>query len=140
MQFSVFQRAADYGGALNAALCAVHCAAGPLLFAWWGAQAPDAAAEQWEPLFLVLSGVLVVLATWRQSSAQLRGALWALFGVFTAAALLAERWPALEYVQYAASAGLLLTHLLNRRHCRRCAADAVCCAPAALQTEQTPRF
>ncbi|WP_345124190.1 MerC family mercury resistance protein [Hymenobacter antarcticus] len=120
MQIPFFRQAADYGGALNAALCAAHCAAGPLLFAWWGARAPAAAAEQWEPLFLVLSGVLVALATWRRSSARLRLALWALFGVFAASALLAEQWPALEYAQYAASAGLLLTHLLNQRHCRRC--------------------
>lgn len=79
MQVSFFRQAADYGGALNAALCAAHCAAGPLLFAWWGAHEPAAAAEQWEPLFLGLSGVLVALATGRQSSARLRRALWALF-------------------------------------------------------------
>lgn len=130
MQVPFFRQFADYGGSLNAALCAVHCAAGPLLFAWWGAQAPSAAAEQWEPWFIGLSGLLVALATWRQSSARLRGALWALFGVFAAAALLAERWPALELVQYAASAGLVVTHWLNQQHCRRCAAGAICCAPS----------
>lgn len=114
-------------------MCAVHCAAGPLLLAWWGARAPGAAAEQLEPWFLGFSGLLVALATWRQSSARLRVALWVLFGVFTAAALLAERWPALELVQYAASAGLVVTHWLNQRHCRRCAAGAICCAPSGLE-------
>ena len=131
MRTLLLRQLADYGGALNAALCAVHCAAGPLLFAWWGAHEPDAAAAQWEPVFLLLSGVLVALATRPQTPARLRAALWGLFGVFAAAALLAGRWPALEYVQYAASAGLLLTHLLNQRHCRRC-------APVALQTKKTP--
>lgn len=132
MKALLVRQAADYGGVLNAVLCGVHCAAGPLLFAWWGARAPGAAAAQWEPLFLVLSGVLVALATWRRSSNKLRLALWGLFGLFAASALLAERWPGLEYVQYAASAGLLGTHLLNQRHCRRCVTGAACCAPTVL--------
>lgn len=118
-----FRRAADYGGVLNAVLCGVHCAAGPLLLAWWGTRNPGATAERWELAFLGLSGVLVALATRRQSSPRLRRALWGLFAVFAAAALLAERWPWLQAVQYAASAGLIGAHLLNQRHCRRCLAD-----------------
>ena len=117
-----FRRAADYGGVLNAVLCGVHCAVGPLLLAWWGTRNPSATAERWELAFLVLSGVLVALATRRHSSARLRLLLWGLFAVFAAAGLLAERWPGLEYVQYAASAGLIAAHLLNQRHCRRCVA------------------
>jgi chromate transport protein ChrA len=122
MKISLFRRAADYGGVLNAVLCVVHCAAGPLLLAWWGTRHAGPLAERLELAFLVLSGVLVALATWRQSSAWLRLALWALFAVFTAAALLAERWPALQLVQYAASAGLIGAHLLNQRYCHRCVA------------------
>lgn len=117
-----FRRAADYGGVLNAVLCGVHCAVGPLLLAWWGTRNPGPAAERWELVFLVLSGVLVALATRRQSAPRLRLALWALFAVFAAAGLLAEHWAGLEYVQYAASAGLIAAHLLNQRHCRRCVA------------------
>ncbi|MGY3089926.1 hypothetical protein ACVWYF_002974 [Hymenobacter sp. UYAg731] len=117
-----FRRAADYGGVLNAVLCGVHCAVGPLLLVWWGTRNPGATAERWELAFLVLSGVLVALATRRHSSTGLRLLLWGLFAVFAAAALLAERWPALQAVQYAASAGLIAAHLLNQRHCRRCVA------------------
>lgn len=119
-----WQRAADYGGVLNAGLCGVHCAAGPVLLAWWGARNPGAASERWEWGFLMLSGVLVALATRRHSSAGLRAALWGLFAAFAAAVLLAERWPALQLVQYAASAGLVGAHLLNHRRCRRCVAAA----------------
>ena len=120
-----FRRAADYGGVLNAALCGVHCAVGPLLLAWWGTRQPAATAERWEWVFLGLSGVLVALATRRHSSAGLRRALWGLFGVFALAALLAERWPALQVVQYAAATGLMVTHMLNHRYCRRCRADSL---------------
>ena len=116
------RRAADYGGVLNAVLCGVHCAVGPLLLTCWGTRNPGATAERWELAFLVISGVLVALATRRHSSPALRRLLWGLFAVFTAAALLAERWPALQLVQYAASAGLIAAHLLNQRHCRRCVA------------------
>jgi hypothetical protein len=120
MKVSLFRRAADYGGVLNAVLCVVHCAAGPVLLAWLGTRHAGVVAERWEVVFLVLSGVLVALATWRQSSTWLRLALWSLFAVFAAAALLAERWPVLQLVQYAASAGLIGAHLLNQRHCHRC--------------------
>ena len=119
-----FRRAADYGGVFNAVLCGVHCAAGPLLLAWWGTRNPGATAERWELAFLVLSGVLVALATRRHSSTGLRLVLWGLFGVFAAAALLAERWPALQLVQYAASAGLIAAHWRNQRHCCRCVASS----------------
>lgn len=119
------RRAADYGGVLNAVLCGVHCAVGPLLLAWWGTRNPGATAERWELAFLLLSGVLVALATRRHSSTGLRVALWGLFALFAVAALLAERWPVLQLVQYAASVGLIGTHLLNQRHCRRCVASSV---------------
>ncbi|UOG72961.1 MerC domain-containing protein [Hymenobacter tibetensis] len=119
------QRAADYGGIGNALLCLLHCAAGPALLAWWGTQQASATAEYWEQSFLVLSGVLVALATWQHSTRKLRLALWLLFSLFAVAGLLAEQWPLLEFVQYAASVGLMVTHLLNQRHCR-CSAQRPC--------------
>jgi len=109
--------AADYGGVLNSGLCLVHCAASPLLLTYWGAHAH--ASEQWERVFLVVSGALVLLATWRMSSASLRVALWGFFVLFAGAGLLEEHYPWLELVQYAASLGLISTHLLNVRYCRR---------------------
>jgi hypothetical protein len=107
--------AADCGGVLNATLCAIHCAAGPALLAWWGTHNPGAVAERWELAFLLLSGVLVALASRRAATLGLRLALWGCFGVFAAAGLLAEQWPWLQAVQYVASAGLIIAHLLNRR-------------------------
>jgi len=113
---------ADYGGVVNATLCLLHCAAGPLLLAWWSGTQGAEPSSYWDALFLVLSGVLIVGATWRLSSPGLRLALWFFFALFAATVLLADRWPWLELVQYAASLGLAGTHLLNLRHCRRCAA------------------
>jgi hypothetical protein len=99
---------ADYGGALSAGLCLLHCAAGPLLLVWWGRQP---IADDGDLIFLLLSAGMVVLATWT---------LWTGLALFAATVLLADRYPLLEYVQYAVSIGLLGTHLLNLRHCRRC--------------------
>jgi len=112
--------AADYGGVLNSGLCLLHCAASPLLLAWWGVH--PHASEQWETGFLVVSGVLVLLATWRISSAGLRGALWGFFVVFAGAGLGEEQYPWLTLVQYVASAGLIGTHLLNMRYGRQACA------------------
>ncbi len=106
---------------LNAALCVLHCAAGPVLLAFWGSQA-DTEDGILDLLFLGLSAGLALLATWRLSSPGLRGALWGFFGLFAATTLLADHYPVLRWVQYAASLGLMGTHLLNLRYCRRCAA------------------
>ncbi len=123
---SRLRKAADYGGALSAGLCLVHCAAGPLLLAWWGGQ-PTLHEGAGDLLFLGLSAGLVVLATRRLSSPRLRAALWAGLGLFAIAVLLAARYPWLEYAQYGASLGLLGAHLLNLRHCRRGAAAPATC-------------
>ncbi|HEX8330636.1 MAG TPA: MerC domain-containing protein [Hymenobacter sp.] len=114
MKVLLLRRVADYGGVLNALLCGIHCAAGPLLLAWWGTRNPGETAERWELGFWVMSGVLVALAARRQSPAPLRVALWLLFALFTGAGVLAARWPAMQLVQYAASLGLIVAHLLNR--------------------------
>jgi hypothetical protein len=115
MRLLSLRGAADCGGVLNATLCTIHCAAGPALLAWWGTRNPGAVAERWELAFLVLSGVLVALASRRAATPGLRLALWGCFGVFAMAGLLAEQWPWLQAVQYAASVGLIIAHLLNRR-------------------------
>jgi len=116
MKLSCVRLWADYGGVLNAGLCAVHCAAGPLLLAFWGVK-PSADGDV---IFLLLSVVLVAAASGRLSTWRLRLALWTGLALFAATVLLADRYPALEYVQYAVSFGLIGVHLLNLRYCRRC--------------------
>jgi MerC mercury resistance protein len=129
---ALFRRAADYGGILNAALCVLHCAAGPVLLVFWGAQA-EGEDGNWDLLFLGLSAVLAAVATWQLSSPGLRVALWGFFGLFAGATLGADAHPAWQWLQYAASLGLMGTHLLNLRYCRRCATP-----PATAQPRPTP--
>ncbi len=112
---------ADYGGVLSAVLCALHCAAGPVLLAWWGVRST---AEDGDWLFLLLSLGLGLLATRQLSTWQLRLALGGGLALFAATVLLADCYPILEHVQYAVSVGLIGVHLLNLRHCRRCLAAA----------------
>jgi hypothetical protein len=123
MNFSRVRLWADYGGVLNAGLCAVHCAAGPFILTLWGVK-PTASVGNGDLIFLLLSAVLVAAASGRLSTWQLRLALWAGLALFAATVLLAARYPVLEYVQYAVSFGLMGVHLLNLRHCRRCQAPA----------------
>lgn len=110
---------ADYGGIVSAGLCAVHCAIGPLLLAWWGKQV-EAGDGDW--LFLLLSSLLAGLATRQLSTLRLRVALWSGLVLFAATVLLADRYPVLEVVQYGVSGMLIGVHLLNLRHCQRCLA------------------
>ena len=133
MKHSLLRLTADYGGILNAGLCIVHCAAGPLLLALWGARAGTGPGPG-DTLFLMASGILILGATWRMSAWWLRGALWGFFILFALAMLLAARYPGMELVQYAASLGLIGTHLLNLRHGRRIAR-----AEAARQIKATQR-
>jgi hypothetical protein len=124
MKLSRVRLWADYCGVLNAGVCAVHCAAGPLILALWGAK-PNSNEDNGDLIFLLLSVVLVVAASGRLSTWQLRLALWTGLVLFAATVLLADRYPVLEYAQYAVSFGLMGVHLLNLRHCRRCQMLAV---------------
>jgi len=108
---------ADYGGVFNSSVCLLHCAVSPLLLSLWGVHPHT--PEQWDSVFLILSGVLVALATWRMSSRSLRLALWGFFLLFVSAWLWQQQYPCLEIVQYVSSAGLVGTHLLNMRYCHR---------------------
>jgi hypothetical protein len=128
MNFSRVRLWADYGGVLNAGVCAVHCAAGPFILAFWGVK-PTSSEGTGDVIFLLLSGILVAAASGRLSTWQLRLALWTGLALFTATVLLTTRYPVLEYVQYAVSLGLMVVHLLNLRHCRRCQTLAApsCC-------------
>ncbi|WP_324679395.1 MerC domain-containing protein [Hymenobacter sp. GOD-10R] len=112
--------AADYGGVLNSGLCLLHCAISPLLLAFWGVH--QHTMEQWESAFLLVSGLLVVGATWRMSTKSLRVAIWGFFTLFVSAEFWQHSYPWLELVQYMASAGLIATHLLNMRYCHRACA------------------
>jgi hypothetical protein len=117
MKLSRVRLWADYGGVLNAGLCAVHCAAGPFILALWGGKPGK---DSGDLIFLLLSVVLVAAASGRLSTWRLRLALWTGLALFAATVLLADRYPVLEYVQYVVSFGLIGVHLLNLRHCRRC--------------------
>jgi hypothetical protein len=114
---------ADYGGALNAGLCLLHCLAGPLLLTWLGYQSQ--LSEAWELGFLVVSGGLVVIAG-RQVNKRLRMLMAGLFGLLVLAWALHEWLPALEVIQHGAAIGLIGAHFLNlRQHRRALAASQV---------------
>ena len=113
MKRKIPQGVADFGGALNAGLCLVHCLAGPLLLAVWGSHTHT--SEVWDIVFLVISGVLIALATRRSTTRAVRLALWGCFALFAAAWLLRTAYPWLEAVQYLASIGLIVAHIVNLR-------------------------
>ncbi|WP_116108809.1 MerC domain-containing protein [Lewinella sp. IMCC34191] len=112
----------DWMGLTAGFLCAIHCAATPFVAAlvpvltdaggWWG---------MLDVLFLVVS----LIAVWGViRSAPLSWVRWAapLGWVVLALGLAAERYgiAGSDLVMYLGGAGLLVAHLANIRHCRRC--------------------
>ena len=119
----------DWMGMTAGVLCAIHCVATPFLAAlvpiladaggWWGTL---------DVIFLLLS-LLAVWGAMRTTPllSVRRGAV--LCWMVLALGLAAERYgiAGSDYVMYLGSAGLLVTHAANIRHCRRyqyCATDA----------------
>ncbi len=68
-------------------------------------------------LFIVINVIAVWSASQRAAS-PIRWVMWGFLSLFAVGLLLEEYSEWFEYVAYAASAGLVVTHLLNIRHCR----------------------
>ena len=117
----------DSLGAAASFLCAIHCAATPLLFlakpildstqshkgiAWWG-------ALDW--VFLVLSFGAVWYSAKHTSHQTTPILLWVFWGIF-AIGILSEAAgiEALSWLVYFGSIALAITHIFNFRYCRNC--------------------
>lgn len=108
----------DFLGIASASLCVIHCLATPFLivlvskYEWW---------ENLTFIFLAISFFAVYQATKSRPPAYILAIIWIGFFALSTGILLEESWQYGEMLGYAASLILVLGHVLNIRHCKKCA-------------------
>ena len=111
----------DWTGILSSGLCAIHCATTPLILT--AISSVENGAENWAWLdfvFLSLSVLAVYHSTKHSALREIRWGLWTAWVVF-AMGILLENWSAwMTALSYVGSMSLIVLHILNIRHFRRC--------------------
>ncbi len=113
---------ADYVGITGSVLCIIHCLITPVLLLTSNILQHDALRVGYLSLDYVFIGVNIVavyFATRHYAAPAVRVALWSCLTVFTVAILLEDVNPFFEYLGYAASLGLVSSHLINIRQHRQ---------------------
>jgi len=121
MKTNLLASRADYLGIAGSLLCLVHCVATPLLLltsGWLRDPAWRLGFLSLDYVFIGLNVLAVYLASRHHASPSVKKALWSFLSLFTIALLLEEVRAAFAYLTYAASAGLIVTHLINLRNHR----------------------
>lgn len=121
MKLDVVDKKADYIGITGSVLCLIHCLAAPMVVMTSSLLRDDtlrAGFLSLDYVFIIINIVAVYFATRQHSSSALRTALWSFLLLFTVGLLLEDVSPVFEYVAYAASAGLVISHMLNLRQHR----------------------
>lgn len=116
----LLQKRADLIGITGSVLCIIHCLITPVLIMTSTLLQHDTLRLGFLSLDYLFIGVNVV-AVWsasRHTSSTIARFLWLFLGLFATGLLLEEVHQGFEYLAYAASLGLVITHLLNIRYCR----------------------
>ncbi|MFT5017496.1 MAG: hypothetical protein ACI9G6_002272 [Limisphaerales bacterium] len=122
-------------GAAASGLCAVHCAATPLLFAAKpvfehaaGEHGHVDGSPLWaafDYVFLVLSFLAVWYSTRHTDHNTLKRVLWVSWVVFATGILFeAFHLPYGHWLMYGGSIALVVVHVKNYQHCRACGSEA----------------
>lgn len=116
----MFRRKADWIGITGSVLCIIHCLITPIAVMTSTLLQHDSLRIGFLSLDYVFIGIniLAVWAASRRTARSIAIALWGLLVVFALGLFLEELNEAFEYLAYVASAGLVITHLLNIRYCR----------------------
>ncbi|MRS59986.1 MerC domain-containing protein [Larkinella terrae] len=118
MKLEVLNRKADYIGISGSVLCIIHCMITPILLVSSSFLTNDTVRFGYLSLDYVFIGVNIVavyFATRHFTTPAIKAGLWFFLSVFAVAILLEEVSETFEYLGYAASLGLVLTHLINIR-------------------------
>lgn len=118
MKEDFLSRKADYIGITGSVLCIIHCLVTPLLLMSSSLLKVDALRFGYLSLdyvFICVNIVAVYFATRHFASPIVKACLWGFLSLFTVAILLEDVNEVFEYVGYMASAGLVITHLVNIR-------------------------
>ncbi|RRB04549.1 MerC domain-containing protein [Larkinella rosea] len=118
MKLEVLNRKADYIGISGSVLCIIHCLITPVLLVSSSFLANDTVRFGYLSLDYIFIGVNIVavyFATRHFTTPAIKASLWFFLSVFAVAIILEEVSETFEYLGYAASLGLVLTHLTNIR-------------------------
>lgn len=121
MKSDLFSRKADYIGITGSVLCLVHCLVTPVLLMTTAALHDEHLRVGFLSLDYVFIGVNIVavyFATKATGSPLIKKALWGFLALFTVSILLEDRGQTFQLLGYAASVGLVMTHLVNIRQHR----------------------
>ncbi|ARK11492.1 MerC domain-containing protein [Fibrella sp. ES10-3-2-2] len=118
---NVVDKKADYIGITGSVLCLIHCLTAPVLVMTSNLFRDDtlrAGFLSLDYVFIAVNIVAVYFAARQHTSSAIRTALWSFLFLFSVGLLLEDVSPFFEYIAYAASAGLVISHLFNLRQHR----------------------
>ncbi|HEY0108441.1 MAG TPA: MerC domain-containing protein [Fibrella sp.] len=121
MKLDIVDKKADYIGITGSVLCLIHCLAAPVVVMTSNLLRDDTLRTGFLSLdyvFIAINIVAVYFAARQHTSSAIRTALWSFLFLFTLGLLLENVNPLFEYIAYAASTGLVISHLINLRHHR----------------------
>ncbi len=112
---------ADYMGIAGSALCLVHCIGTPFLLVGSALTPHNHLTISFlslDYLFIGVNAIAVFLVTRHYAPPAIKRALWGFLLLFASSLLLESVSGIFHYVGYLASAGLVITHLINIRQHR----------------------
>ncbi|WP_080238486.1 MerC domain-containing protein [Spirosoma rigui] len=118
MKTDFLSRKADYIGITGSVLCLIHCLITPVLLMTSALIHDEHLRIGYLSLDYVFIGVNIVAvysATRGHVSPGIKRALWGFLALFSAGILLEDVNEFFEVIGYVASAGLVMTHLINIR-------------------------
>lgn len=117
MKTPLLRQKTDYVGNTDSLLCIIYWLFTPILVMTSTLLNHDALRAGFLSLGYPLIGVnmLIVYSASRHTSTPIKTILWTCLALFAAGLLLEDIHEAFEYLTYAASLGLVVTHLVNIR-------------------------
>jgi hypothetical protein len=127
MKARIFSFSSDFIGFISSGFCLIHCALMPFLLAAQSFHQFHEFDEAYhlDYFFLAICGLAVWFSTRHVHHPALLLAFRSCFVAFAGAILLNHRVEGIEYLGYAASIGLMVTHVLNFRYCRHTLSHAM---------------
>ncbi|TDB63709.1 MerC domain-containing protein [Arundinibacter roseus] len=113
----LFSSKSDWAGIFSASLCVVHCLLTPLLmvltatFSWWAGLSY---------VFLFISFYAAFDTSRAHTPRPILLLIWGGFVLLTLSIILEDAFPVLHKFSYPASLLLVIGHILNLRHCKKC--------------------
>jgi hypothetical protein len=117
----------DYLGIASSGLCLVHCLATPIMIFVQQyyhhsslKESPDENGFYWDYLFVFICFTAVYFTTQNINSRKIQVSFWGFFTLFATAILFEDDFRNLQFVGYFSSIGLIITHFINIKYCRKC--------------------